>query len=420
MDVSKQTLENGLQSVVIPQKDTPTATVMVMVNAGSRHESKKQNGISHFLEHMFFKGTENRPSSHAVSQSLDRLGAESNAFTNYEYTAYYGKVQKNKTDKITEILADIYQNSLFPEEEIKKEAGVITEEIRMYNDLPMRLVQDVFQKHIYANQPLGRSILGTKEHIQNFSRDDFVQYKDTHYAASKTAVIVAGGVSTDEAHQFVSKNFSDTSDQQAVDPKPADPDPDGCIRYQRKDSDQTHVVVGAPTVERKSEQLPAVEILSTLLGRGMSSRLFRILRDKMGVCYYVRSNVSYFTDSGLFKVSTGVTPGRLAEVVDAITETMQAVVDEGVNKDELEKAKEFAIGNFLLGYESTDGVARDIAKQSVLDAEIERPQEHTQKLRSVTEANVKQAAKSILQKGLHAAIIGPQCEKDEIEKALQM
>ncbi|PSO45599.1 MAG: hypothetical protein BRC25_01705 [Parcubacteria group bacterium SW_6_46_9] len=123
MDISKQTLENGLQSVIIPQKDTPTATVMVMVNAGSRHESKKQNGISHFLEHMFFKGTENRPSSHAVSQSLDRLGAESNAFTNHEYTAYYGKVQKSKTDKITEILADIYQNSLFPEKEIEKEAG---------------------------------------------------------------------------------------------------------------------------------------------------------------------------------------------------------------------------------------------------------------------------------------------------------
>lgn len=418
MEIQKKVLDNGLTTVIVPMEDTPTVTVMVMVGVGSRFEEREENGISHFLEHMFFKGTENRPSSHKVSTKLDSLGAESNAFTGHEYTAYYGKAQADKTNQILDILADIYQNSLFPKEEIEKEAGVITEEIRMYNDLPMRLVQDIFQEHMYPKHPMGRMILGTKENVNSFKRDDFLNYEDTHYNAENTAVIIAGGVSTDEAHEEIEEQFRDISTKDAESPQPAEPQPESRITYQQRDSDQTHLVVGAPAVERESNKLSETEVLSTVLGRGMSSRLFKKLRDEMGVCYYVKSSADYFTDTGLFKVSTGVTPSRLQEVIKAITEEIHVIAEEGIEKDELEKAQEFVAGNFLLNHETTDQIARDLAKQAVLDESMEAPQEYTQKLHKVTSAEVQNMAQEVIDNGLHAAVIGPECDKTKLHDTL--
>lgn len=419
MHINKNTLENGLSVVTVPMSDTPTATAMVMVNAGSRFETAQTNGVSHFLEHMFFKGTENRPSSHAVSVDFDKLGAESNAFTGHEYTAYYGKAQADRTEPMLNILADIYKNSLFPEEEIEKEAGVITEEIRMYNDLPMRRVHDNFQGLVFPDQSIGYPILGPSENVQSFQRSDFLEYKNNHYVPEKTVVVVAGGIEPNSIEAQIVEEFAGLATASEIEPEPAAASTNKQLHYQQKDCDQSHLVVGAPAVARESEKLPAVEILSTILGRGMSSRLFKKLRDEMGVCYYVRSSTEYYTDTGLFKISTGVTPDRLAEVVEVITDTVTQVAKHGVKQDELDKAKEFAAGNFLLNHETTDDIARDIAKQSVLDAHIETPSEYTKRLRSVSEASVVEVAKRMTESDLQAAVIGPSCDESEVLTAMQ-
>jgi predicted Zn-dependent peptidase len=418
MNITKNTLDNGLSSVVIPQQDTPTVTVMVMVGAGSRYETRDENGISHFLEHMFFKGTENRPESHIVSTELDSLGAESNAFTGYEYTAYYGKAQADKADDILEILADIYKNPLLPKEEIKKEAGVITEEIRMYKDLPMRVVHDNFQKHMFGDTPLGRTVLGTEENVNSFQRSDFLDYKNKYYNTNNTAVIISGGVDPSDVLTKIKQHFSRIESSEASQPETAQPDPDSHVQFQCKDTDQAHLIIGSPAASRHSEKLPAVEILSTIVGCGMSSRLFKQLRNEMGVCYYVRSSADYFTDTGLFKVSTGVDTDRVTEVVDVITDTIQNIANNGVNKKELAKAREYGAGNYLRSNETTDQIASNIAKQTVLDDKLEMPTERTEKLRSVSASDVQEMAQKVRSNGLFASVLGPKCDQNSIENIL--
>ncbi|PSO45598.1 MAG: hypothetical protein BRC25_01700 [Parcubacteria group bacterium SW_6_46_9] len=272
---------------------------------------------------------------------------------------------------------------------------------------------------MFSDQPIGRSILGTTESVQQFERNDLLTYKRVNYAADNTVVVTAGGVNPNPAHKQIKNQFSSAKNTQTQDPQPAQPNPNNNFSFRRKDSDQTHLIVGGLTVARDSEKLPAVEILSTVLGRGMSSRLFQKLRDEMGVCYYVRSSASYFTDAGLFKVSTGVTPGRLTEVITEIKNSLISLAENGVEAEELQKAKEFAAGNFLLSQETTDGRARDVAKQAILDASIEKPREYTKKLRDVSAGEIKQAAADILKQNLHAAAIGPDSDKQAVENVLQ-
>jgi predicted Zn-dependent peptidase len=419
MNIEKDTLGNGLESVVVPMTDTPTVTVMVMVNAGSRHETKNQNGISHFLEHMFFKGTENRPTSYEVSRDLDQLGAESNAFTGHEYTAYYGKSQSEKASRIIGILADIYQNSLLPESEIEKEAGVISEEIRMYNDLPMQLVHDLFQSHVFPNHPIGRSILGKTEAVKGFTQKDLLRYRQNHYSTDNSVVVTVGNVDPTDIQEDITNQFSSMEDTNVPATEGVTFDPESRLAFRKKDCDQTHLIVGGRGAERDSDTQPALELLSTVLGRGMSSRLFRKLRGEMGVCYYVRSKADYFTDTGLFRISTGVAPDRLTEVVGQITKTLRKVAKEGVKKAEIRKAKEFTVGNYLLGREASDSIARDVAKQSVLDSSIEKPSDYTQKIRNTSPQEIKQVAQNVIENGLYAAAIGPDCDKPAVEQSLK-
>jgi predicted Zn-dependent peptidase len=419
MNITHTTLDNGLDILTIPIEDMPTATIMVMVNAGARMETPDTNGVSHFLEHMCFKGTENRPGPQAVATDLDKLGAESNAFTNHEYTAHYGKAQADKTEDIICILADIYKHSTLPAEEIDREAGVITEEIRMYEDLPMRTVHDLMRKNIFGNQPAGWRILGSQSIVQSLDRDDLATYRQTHYVPATTTIVVAGGINKQHVQEAVTGKFSSLSKEANPNHEPADYNPDRQpVTHLIKDTDQTHLVVGTPAVSSSSDQLPAWQLLAGILGKGMSSRLFAKLRDKMGVCYYVRSSVADYSDTGILKISTGVTLDRLAEVVGAITETLQNIARDGVGTEELEKAKNFVAGNHLMDHETSDEIATGVAVQSTLDLDIETPADHAQKLQSVTATQIKTAAQEALENGLSTAVIGPRCDREAVADKL--
>lgn len=420
MQIEKTTLDNGLTSITVPMEDTPTATILVMVNAGTRFETEGNNGVSHFLEHMCFKGTENRPSPRDVATELDGLGAESNAFTWYEYTGYYAKTKSDNTEDVLEVLSDIYKHPLLSEEEIKKEAGVITEEIRMYEDLPMRKVHDVFQKGMFGDQPMGWPVLGPEENVQSFNKKTISEYRENHYVPEATTVIAVGGIDSKSVKDKIADEFDSLPNTPQPETSTANPQENRQpVLFEEKNSDQTHVVIGAPAVPRDSDTRPTVEVLSTILGRGMSSRLFHKLRDKMGVCYYVKSSVDYYSDNGVFKISTGVDNSRVSEVIEAICEELQLVKEKEVGGKELKKAKEFLTGNFLMSHESTNKIANNIAEQSILGMEIEKPQEYVKRVENVTPKNIQEVANDLFSEGnLQAAIVGQKVKKDEVKGLL--
>jgi len=289
--IQKKIYKNGLRVITIPMKDNPTVTVLVLVATGSDYEEKNVNGISHFLEHMCFKGTEKRPNPRIISHELDALGCQSNAFTGNEYTGYYAKGDAKKFSKIFDIISDVYLNSTFPENEIKKEKGVIIEEINMYEDMPASHVSDIYIELLYKDQPAGRSTLGKKENILNMTRKDFVDYRNAHYVANDTVVIIAGNVTTSEVTKEVNKYFKNIPEKKSTKKKKVkDIQKKPEVQIQYKKTDQTHFILGVRTFSMFDKRNTTLALLAGILGMGMSSRLFVKLREEMGVAYYVRAN----------------------------------------------------------------------------------------------------------------------------------
>src|SRR3989344_631902 len=329
MRFSKKVLHNGLRVIIVPMKDNPTVTVLVLVEAGSKYEGKKNNGISHFLEHMCFKGTSKRPKAIDISKELDSLGSHYNAFTAQEYTGYYAKSDARHFNKIFDIVSDIYLNSTFPEAEMQKEKGVIIEEINMYEDMPHRHVQDLMMKLLYGDQPAGWNIAGEKKNILNMKRDDFVKYKAAHYLPEATVLVVAGQVKEKEVFMEVSKIFADIkSGQKDKKPKVKEFQTKPEVLLKFKKTDQTHFVLGVRTYDLFNKKNAILSVLGGVLGGGMSSRLFQKLREEMGVGYYVRAYNDVYTDHGFFQISAGVDNKRINEVIRAVLAECKKLKEE--------------------------------------------------------------------------------------------
>lgn len=409
MKFTKTKLKNGLRVITIPMKDNPTVTVLVLVETGSKYETKSKNGISHFLEHMCFKGTEKRPTAHSISSELDRLGSQSNAFTSQEYTGYYAKSDSKNFKKVFDIVSDIYLNSTFNEAEIEKEKGVIVEEINMYEDMPQQQVQQAFVSLLYGDQPAGWNIAGTRENVRAMTRNDFVAYKKAHYVPSATTVVVSGNIKEKEVEQEIARIFGaiksapkaskkETTSRQS---KPA-------VAIKFKKTDQTHVVVGVRTFDAYDKRLPVLFVLSTILGGGMSSRLFIKLREELGVAYYVRAVNDNSTDHGFFEISAGVANNRVHEVIREILLECKKLTTELVKKDEIEKAQEYLLGNMKLELESSDAWASYIGGQEMLHKKIEMPEDVEKKIRKVTPAQIQALAQELfVDRSLNLALVGP-------------
>ncbi len=421
MQYTKKKLPNGLRVITIPMKDNPTVTVLVLVETGSKYETQAKNGISHFLEHMCFKGTEKRPSAHAISAELDGLGSQYNAFTGQEYTGYYAKSDAKHFAQIFDIVSDIYLNSTFPEAEMQKEKGVIVEEINMYEDMPHRHVHDVFSELLYGNQPAGWNIAGTRENVRNMERKDFVEYKKAHYVPKATTVIVAGKVKEKDVEKEIARVFGSLKSTPKSDKKPVvEKQVKPAVALVEKKTDQTHFVLGVRSFDAYDKRRAALAVLSTILGGGMSSRLFIKLREELGVAYYVRAGSDSYTDHGYFAISAGVTNDRVIEVISEILTECTRMKNELVSKEELAKAKEYLVGNMKLELESSDAWANFYGSQEVMRKKIEEPDSVEQRIRKVTAKEVHALAQEIfVDKHINLALIGPFADKAPFLKALR-
>jgi predicted Zn-dependent peptidase len=421
MKYTKTVLKNGLRVVTIPMKDNPTVTVLVMVEAGSKYESKPENGLSHFLEHMCFKGTVNRPGTSDIASSLDNLGSHYNAFTSQEMTGYYAKADYRHLDKVLDIVSDLYLNPLFPEKEIEKEKGVIIEEINMYEDLPQRRVWEIFTELLYGDQPAGWSVAGTKENIRKMTRDNFVKYRAEFYRPGSTTVVVAGNFNEKRTISAISKIFGNLKkEKKGVKVKTIEKQTTPQIKIHLKDTDQTHLVLGLRTFNVYHKKNKILDVLVGVLSGGMSARLFKKMRDEMGICYYVRASADLASDAGYLAVSAGVDSSRVKEAVSALLEEFKKLKDKLVSVEELNKVKQYLSGTLYLGLESSDSLAEFFGGQEILNRPIKTADHVRKEIESVTAKDIQKLAQEIfVNKGLNLAIIGRFDNKVNFEDILK-
>ncbi len=417
----KITLKNNLRVISVPMADALTTTILVLVEAGSEYETRKNNGISHFLEHMCFKGTEKRLSSLDITSELDAIGAAYNAFTSNQYTGYYTKAQPKHFDEILDVVSDMYLNPVFNQREIEKERGVIIEEINMYEDLPMRRAQEFFTNLLYGDQPAGWDIAGKKEIIRRINRNDFIEYQKNHYLGKSTIVVVAGNFNEKEAVKKIENAFSGIrTGKKFKKLKTVESQKSPRIFLKTKETDQAHLVVGVRAFDIFDKRKYAIDLIADILGGGMSSRLFQKIREEMGAAYYVRADAELLSDHGFFTASAGVDNNKVNEVAKAIIEEFERLAKESIKKEELQRVKDHSVGNLIMGLETSDQLAGFYGGQEIITGKTVSPEETIKKIQAVRAEEILAVAKDIFKNNkLNLAIIGPFKEKPRFEQILK-
>ncbi len=422
MKYQKHTLKNGLRIILAPMQDTDTATVLIMTGAGSRYETREENGLAHFLEHMFFKGTEKRPTALDISKELDGLGAEYNAFTGEEYTGYYAKVASKHWATALDVVSDLFLNAKLEQEEIDRERGAILQELNMYEDMPMRRIQEHFKTLLYGDTPLGWDIGGPKSNIKAFMRKDFIKFLNRAYVAPNIVVGVAGKIDPKVVKREIEKIFAEvrTGKKPAM-KKAVDKQSTPQVYLQNKKVDQTQLVVGVRTFDIFHKDKAALSVLATILGGGMSSRLFIEVRERRGLAYTVRTGTDLFLDAGYLSTQAGVEHENLEKALEVILSEYRKIATELVGKDELKKAKESLKGRMALGLEGSDDVIEYLVGQEVLQNNITLPKDKVRAIDKVTAEDVLRVAKMIFtNKRLNLAVISPDAKKAKLEKLLHL
>lgn len=422
MKYQKITLKNGLRIVFAPMPEAETATVLVMTGVGSRYESRKENGIAHFLEHMMFKGTTKRPTAHDISKELDGIGAEYNAFTGKEYTGYYAKVAATHAETALDVVSDIFMNAKLEQEEIDRESGTILQELNMYEDMPMRHINDIWERHLYGDTPLGWEIIGTKENITSFKRADFVRYLKRGYVAENVVVGVAGRFDAKEMRKLIEEHFGHIGHgAKPAHKKVVEKQSIPGLSIQNKKTDQTHMILGVRAYDMYHEDRYVLSVLSTILGGGMSSRLFIEVRERRGLAYSVHTGVDAFYDAGYLATQVGVEHKNLEETIRVILGEYRKIATEKVGKEELSRAKEYIKGKIAMGFEGSDDVIEYLVGQEVSREEIVVPAEKIRKINKVTAEDILRVAKNIfVDKRLNMALIGPHTATETLKTLLSL
>lgn len=410
MNYHKKVLPNGLRLLTIPMPSFESATVMVMVGAGSRYENRLNSGISHFLEHMAFKGTQKRPSAMSIASLIDGIGGEFNAFTGKESTGYYIKAENSHLSLMMDVLSDMLKHMLLDEKEIEKEKGVIFEELNLYEDTPSRKIGDIFEQLLYGDTPLGWDIGGEKKIIKKITRQDFLKYMKSLYSADNMTVVVAGGVDVDKVEKMAVDYFGKMDTFKTIPfEKIVEKQEKPALFVKKKRSEQAHLAIGFRTVGDGDPDRYPLAVLAAVLGGGMSSRLFEEVREKRGLAYYVRTHADHYMDCGSLATFAGVDPKRAEEAVQVIVEEYKKV-KEGkapITEEEIKKAKEYLKGHFVLELEDSRSVASHYATEEMLEEEIENPDQVLKKIDSVTKAQIDAVIKKYMVKDtLNLAIIG--------------
>lgn len=409
------TFPTGLRLVLVPMVSTKTATILVLVGTGSRYETKKINGISHFLEHMMFKGTTKRPGALDISHELDSIGADYNAFTSQEYTGYYIKAAADKFDLTLDVISDIFLNSKLDENEIAKEKRVIIEEINMYKDTPMRYVVDLFDELLYGDQPLGWPIAGQKDGILKLKREDFTDYFNSHYFAKNTIVVVAGNVDPSKAKEKIEETFSNIREHSRLEPVAVKEEQSKPVaKIFHKKTDQTHFCLGVRTFGADDPREYPLDLMSVILGGGMSSRLWIEVREKRGMAYYVRTSADEFKDTGSLVTRAGVDNKRVLPAIEIVLNEYKRLREEKVEDKELRKAKDFIKGKVAIALESSDDLASFYAEQQLLRKETLTPEEKLARIEKVTFDQIRDVANEIFSsERLNLSLIGPFKKEDK-------
>ncbi|MFZ2048843.1 MAG: pitrilysin family protein [Minisyncoccia bacterium] len=422
MQYTKTTLKNGLRVITVPTKGNPSVTVMVMVEAGSNYETKEQNGLSHFLEHMCFKGTTKRPTILDISLEFDNIGAYNNAFTSNEYTGYYAKAEKRHFTKLLDIISDMYLDPLFKKEDIEKERGVILQEISMNEDKPDRQVWWALYKLMYGETPEGRPVIGPKENIKKFTREDFINYRKKHYVAEGTIVVVSGDVNPKLVEKSVEKYFSNISTaKKAKKGKIKEAQKTPAILIKEKDTDQIHMAIAFRSYKVNDKRTPTLAVLAQVLGGGFSSRLYRKIRTEMGACYYIISFNDPFTDHGMAGIVTGIEKSRINEVIKAILNEFKLLTTETISEKELQKTKDYMIGHLYMGLETTDSLATFYATEEATAGKVKTLKEMENEIRKVTVKDIQKVAKELFKnETLNLAVVGKGLDKKSLQKILKI
>lgn len=420
MNYHKTTLNNGLRIITVPMKNTQTVTVVVMVGIGSRYETEKEAGISHFLEHMCLKGTKKRPTQHDISSELDAVGGEYNAFTSKDKTGYFAKVDSKHTNVALDVVSDIFLNSKLDEKEIEKEKGTIIQEINMYEDTPRMNIGDVFENLIFEKNSLGREVIGTRKTIKSFKRKNFIDYKNRLYAANDTVVCIAGNFKEENISSRVGKYFSQMKKGKKPEfKKVRETQSNPRVKVKFKNTDQTHLILGNRAYHQEHKDRFALGLLSVILGGNASSRLFVEIREKRGLAYGVSTEIETYQDCGYLATQSGVEHNKLEETIKIILKEYKKIAAEKISGKELQKAKDYIKGKSVMGFESSDEVAMFHIDQEVRKKKIMTLPEIFKKIDKVTANDILRVAKDIfVNRKLNLAVIGPHKDNKRLEKLL--
>lgn len=414
-------LDNGLRVITAPLANTRAVTILFLFGVGSRFEEARLSGISHFLEHMFFKGTKKRPTTLDISRELDSVGAGYNAYTGEEYTGYFVRITSEHFDLGLDILTDMLFNSKFDAAEIEREKGVIVEEINMYNDEPRAKVEMVARELFYGAHPLGKKVTGEKETVTALKRDDFVAYRATHYRPSNLIVAVAGGGEETTWLKKVKTKFQEQTDASAPSfEKVSESQTEPQVAISHRQTDQAHFILAFRSIKRGDPRRPMMKVLTNLVGGMMSSRLFIEVRERRGLCYYISSGYTDFQDAGVWDVAAGVDINRAEEAIAVILDEIKKIKNTPVTDEELSRAKENMKGHLYLSLEESMDVANFLAEQELFWGKIEDPDEISKKYDAVTKEDIQEFAKTFfIPKNLNLAIVGPFKEKEKFKTILK-
>jgi predicted Zn-dependent peptidase len=422
MKYKRSLLKNSLRVLTVPMAGTQTVTVVVMVGVGSRYENEKEAGLSHFVEHMFFKGTAKRPTALDISEELDAVGGEFNAFTAKDKMLFYAKVDAKHFPIALDVVSDIFLNSKMETKEIEKEKGTILQELNMYEDTPVRTVGDVFENLLYAGNSLGREIVGTKKTVTALKREKFIQYLKNFYVANNTIICVAGKLDEKKSLSAIGKYFSPMQKKKIKEFFPVkDSQRQPAVKIKFKKTDQTHFILGTRAYKENHKKRFALSLLSVILGGNMSSRLFIEVREKLGLAYYVKTEVEAYADCGYLATQVGVEHKNLKLAVKTILNEYQKISSFKVSEKELQRAKDFIKGKSLMGLEASDEVAMFFAGQEIKKKKILTPGEIFARIDKVTSADILKVAQDIFsQNRLNLAIIGPHKDTKKIKAILNL
>lgn len=419
--VHRGCLKNGLRTLVIPMAGTSAVSFFLAVRTGSRNETADSTGLSHFLEHLFFKGSKKRPSTREISEVIDGVGGEMNAFTGKEATAFYAKAAYRHADLVVDVISDMVLHPLLDPKEIDRERGVIIEEMNMYEDTPMRTIGELFEETVFGPHALARPIIGTKEVIRRVPRTTILRYLRAQYRAETAVACLAGNIDPADGETVLKRALGKFPAGKAKLP----------VRFQRtygrervrvkeKKTDQTHVMIGAPGVHYLHEDRPALDLLATILGGGMSSRLFIEVRERRGLAYSVRTMTDHFVDAGTIATQAGVDTGKFLDACRVVVAEYGKLRARKVVASELEKAREFIKGKLLLGLETADETAQFAVGQEVLLNRIVTPEEIFRLLDAVKPQDIQRVARQYLKPdALRLVTIGPGAPHAELRTLLE-